>query len=58
MYKCDISGNEFENIGDAEIERHKNLVHHCAENILTEKECEELISVTLYLALIHLGKKI
>ena len=42
MHKCDICGDEFEYIGDAEIERHKNLVHYCAENILTEKEFEEL----------------
>ena len=42
VHKCDICGDKFEHIGDAEIERHKNLVHHCAENILTEKELEEL----------------
>jgi hypothetical protein len=42
VHKCDICGDEFEYIGDAEIKRHKNLVHHCAENILTEKEFEEL----------------
>ena len=36
-----ISGDGFEYIGDAWIDGHKNLVHHCAENILTEKELEE-----------------
>ena len=42
MHQCDICGDEFEYIGDAEFKRHKNLVHNSAEIILTEKEFEEL----------------
>ena len=40
VHKCDIFGDEY--IGDAEFQRHNNIVHHSAEIIFTEKEFEEL----------------
>ena len=40
VHTCDICEDEY--IGDAEFDRHNNIVHHSAEVILTKKEFEEL----------------